>query len=203
MKIYILRHEDRLQDCSFFAPLTKHGLENAAKLVNILKEHDINVIYSSPFIRTLQTIYPYSKESGIKINLEYGLSEIHHSDIIPKKAVGLHLPEYIAKSFNYNDTYKTIVAPEQIIYPEEDIKPVRIRMKKVLKDIITKYAGKNINIIIVSHQSICADILKIIYISMKKQNLNIPHELKDAIDNYKTGELCLFYNNGWKFQKIN
>jgi hypothetical protein len=33
MKIYLLRHEDRTQDCSFFAPLTYDGLENAKKLV--------------------------------------------------------------------------------------------------------------------------------------------------------------------------
>jgi len=87
MKIYILRHEDRTQDCSFFSPLTKTGLNNSVKLIDYLKKEKITKIYCSPFIRTLQTIYPYAKNNNININLEYGLVEIHHQDLIPKKAV--------------------------------------------------------------------------------------------------------------------
>ena len=37
MKIYILRHEDRTQDCTFFSPLTELGLHNSKKLVDVLK----------------------------------------------------------------------------------------------------------------------------------------------------------------------
>ena len=61
MKIYILRHEDRTQDCSFFSPLTETGLNNSIKLIDHLKNENITKIYCSPFIRTLQTIYPFSK----------------------------------------------------------------------------------------------------------------------------------------------
>ena len=35
MKIYILRHEDRTMDCTFFSPLTQKGLENAIDLIHI------------------------------------------------------------------------------------------------------------------------------------------------------------------------
>ena len=41
MKIYILRHEHRTNDCSFFSPLTELGLDNANKLVPILDKLDI------------------------------------------------------------------------------------------------------------------------------------------------------------------
>ena len=58
MKIYILRHEDRTMDLTFFSPLTKNGLEKSVKLIDHLEKERINVIYSSPYIRTLQTIYP-------------------------------------------------------------------------------------------------------------------------------------------------
>ena len=57
MKIYILRHEDRTMDCTFFSPLTKKGLENSLSLISLLKEKNISYIYCSPFIRTLQTVY--------------------------------------------------------------------------------------------------------------------------------------------------
>ena len=98
MKIYILRHEDRTMDCSFFSPLTKKGLENAISLISLLKEKKIGAIYSSPFIRTLQTVYPYSETNNIPINLEYSLSEFQHDEIIPKRSYCVRLPEYIANS---------------------------------------------------------------------------------------------------------
>ena len=62
MKIYILRHEQRTKDASFFSPLTKKGHENAKNLVDTLKKLNINKIYCSPYIRTLQTIHPYSNK---------------------------------------------------------------------------------------------------------------------------------------------
>ena len=196
MKIYILRHEDRTQDCSFFAPLTQTGLDNAEKLISKLTELKINLIYSSPFIRTLQTIYPYSKQTNQNVNLEYGLAELHHVDIIPKKAIGINLPEYLAISFNYNPSYKTIVKPTDIQYPEED-KHVMKRVKKILKQIISDYSNTSLNIILVSHQSICTNILKIVNSHSEEYKNKVP---KDILTNYEKGKVCLIYNNGWTYK---
>lgn len=195
MRIYILRHEHRTQDCSFFSPLTKKGLENSIKLVDYLKKEKIDKIYSSPFIRTLQTIYPYAKEHDIKINIEYGLSEIHHQDIIPKKAVGISLPEYLAESFNYNPEYKTVIEPTKIIYPEKEI-DAQNRMKRILKKVIEDNIKCNYNIVLVTHQTLCNTGLKLV----NKSN----SELK-ILNNYEKGKLCLIFDskNGWTFQSIN
>jgi len=138
MKIYILRHENRTQDCSFFSPLTELGLNNSNKLISLLNDLNINIIYSSPFIRTLQTIKPYILYNKKNINIEYGLSEIHHPDIIAKKAVGILLPEYIAKSFNYNCNYVSIINHTDIKYPEK-YSDIVIRIKKILYNLINKY----------------------------------------------------------------
>jgi 2,3-bisphosphoglycerate-dependent phosphoglycerate mutase len=188
MKIYILRHEERTQDCSFFAPLTKNGLQRSRELVNILEQCNINIIYSSPFTRTLQTIYPYSIKKKIKINLEYGFSEIHRQDIIPIKAVGIHLPEYIAENFNYNPEYKSFVKPNQIKYPES-LNNVHQRIKFTLKDIILKNINTDKNILIVTHQSLCNFMVK------------IHNQLK--IFNYNTGQLCKIFDNDWECTPIN
>jgi broad specificity phosphatase PhoE len=201
MKIYILRHEDRTQDCSFFAPLTKTGLEKSIKLVKYLEKEKINKIYSSPFIRTLQTIYPYAKKNDIKINIEYGLSEIHHEDIIPKKAVGINLPEYLAESFNYNSEYKTLVKPTDIIYPERIIN-IEERVKRVLRKVITDNLELNNNILLVSHQSLCSTILKIVNNSSDE----FKNKLDDSIiNNYEKGKACLIYDlkKGWTYKTIN
>jgi broad specificity phosphatase PhoE len=197
MKIYILRHEDRTQDCSFFSPLTKPGLENSAHLVEPLTHESINMIISSPFIRTLQTIYPYSKESQVKINLEYGLIELHHEDLIPKKAVGISLPEYLAEAFNYNPTYKTIIKPTEITYPEK-IQDLSKRVKKILKKIIEEYHATDYNIVIVTHQTICSIILSIVNKYSLKHKPN-----KSTITNYEKGQLTLVYENGWTYKSIN
>lgn len=199
MKIYILRHEDRTQDCSFFAPLTETGLSNAQILVDKLKESNINIIFSSPFVRTLQTIYPYAKESNVKINLEYGLVELHHPDIIPVKAVGISLPEYLAISFNYNPIYKTIIKPTDIKYPESD-KFVMSRVKNVLREIIIKYYETDFNILLVSHQSICNAILKIVNTNSEKFTGKLPDKI---VNGYEKGKLCLIFNKGWTYKPIN
>ena len=199
MKIYILRHEDRTQDCSFFAPLTENGLANAKDLIGKLKEVNIDLIFSSPFIRTLQTVYPYAKESNLKINLEYGLSELHHSDIIPAKAVGISLPEYLAETFGYESSYKTIVKPTDIKYPETN-KHVVQRVKRVLKDIISKYFETNCAIVLVSHQSICNAILQIVNKESDKFKGKLPDKL---INGYEKGKLSLVFDKGWTYKPIN
>ena len=196
MKIYILRHEDRTQDCSFFAPLTRLGLDNSVKLITDLEKLDIDKIYCSPFIRTLQTVYPFSKDKEKLINLEYSLCEIHHEDIIPKKAVGIYLPEYLAESFNYNSEYKTYLVPTEIKYPEND-KDVKIRTKRFLRKIIEDYSTEDISILLVTHQPICNAIIKLVnkHSSEFKEKLNT----KD----YEKGKITLVFNNGWTYKSIN
>jgi broad specificity phosphatase PhoE len=196
MKIYILRHEDRTLDCSFFSPLTALGLSNANNLINFLEKLNINSILSSPFIRTLQTVYPFSNKGNIKINIEYGLSEIHHEDIIAKKSVGISLPEYLGDKYNYNCVYKSIIKHTDIKYPEKYIDVVK-RVKIVLSYIIKKYAKTNTNILLVTHQSLCCSILEIIN---KCHTSKIDNHL---MTNYPKGKICLVFENGWTFKPIN
>lgn len=196
MKIYILRHEDRTQDCSFFAPLTKKGIENSNLLVKILKTCNINKIYCSPFIRTLQTVDPFNREVGMKINIEYGLEEINHEDIIPKKAAGIHLPEYLAEIFNYNPEYKSFIQPEQIVYPEKTCH-LEKRIKRFLRQLITEHTdmSDSSNILLVTHQGACTTILKVI---AKSLNKDIDSE------KYDKGKLSLIYdNNNWVYTPLN
>jgi len=194
MKIYILRHEDRTDDCSFFAPLTKLGLEKSNKLVSSIKECKINKIFSSPFIRTLQTIDPFVRESKLPVNIEYGLEEINHEDIIPKKAAGINLPEYLAEIFNYNPNYKSHIKPSDINYPEKT-EHVKKRVKRLLRNILTENFPSEDNILLVTHQGVCTTILEIV----KKAQ----PELDISMEEYGKGKLSLVYDNDWIFKMIN
>jgi broad specificity phosphatase PhoE len=198
MKIYILRHEDRTQDCTFFSPLTELGHNNAKKLIDVLDKCNIDIIFSSPFIRTLQTIYPFSKKNNFNIHIEYGLSEIHHDDIIPKKSVGLVLPEYLANYYNYNCKYNSLIKAFNIKYPETYMDVVK-RVKIFLLHIIKNYKDTKYNILLVTHQSLCCAILEII------NNSKIYKETIDShlINNYPKGKLALVFDNNWTYKMLN
>lgn len=199
MKIYILRHEDRPQDCTFFSPLTEIGLRNAKRLIPVLKENNINLIFSSPFIRTLQTVNPFLKETNQTVNIEYGLSEIHHPDIIPPKSVGLILPGYLAKHYNYNPEYISFIKHNEIKYPE-NTKDCQNRMMKVIKHIIGKYYKTNLNILIVTHQGLCDTMIKII----NKFSSDYKQKLSNEISmGYQKGKVTLIFDNDWTFKKLN
>jgi 2,3-bisphosphoglycerate-dependent phosphoglycerate mutase len=185
MKIYILRHEERTKDASFFSPLTKQGHKNAQNLVNTLEKLNINKIYCSPYIRTLQTIHPYSKKYNIPINVDYGLVEILHESIIPPKSYDVELPDYMGEYFNVNKSYYPLITNKDLEYPEND-KKLSKRTKKIFKHIIdtNKYATINTNkhvnnILVVTHQGLCKNIINI----------------KNKIDDYETGELSLIFDN--------
>ena len=38
-------------DTSFFSPLTQEGIKNSIELIDILKEEEIDIVFSSPFIK--------------------------------------------------------------------------------------------------------------------------------------------------------
>lgn len=180
-------------DATFFSPLTKEGLNNSVKLVDVLKKESINKIYSSPFIRTLQTVYPYTNTTNKKVNLEYSLSEVQHPHIIPEKSYQITLPEYIAESFNYNSKYISMLNPIDHVYPESE-KDVETRVKNFIKKLIhTNYLTDN-NILLVTHQIVCNIIIKFAT-KNKKNNLN---------ENYPRGALSLVLDNThWTFKTIN
>lgn len=196
MKIYILRHEDRTQDATMFSPLTKTGLDNAVELIDTIKDLDINIIYSSPFIRTLQTIYPYAKENNKKINVDYSLSEFQHESIIPKNSYSVRLPEYIAESFNCNNNYKTLFEPENFEYPEDEHK-LNKRVKSFLTKLMKENLEKKCNILLVTHQAVCNSILKIATKYIDDVNIEFTYS-------YPKGKVTKVWDvDEWYFKPIN
>ena len=196
MRIYILRHEDRTMDGTFFSPLTQDGLDNSIKLIEILTKCKIDTIYSSPFIRTLQTVLPYSKSRNLKINLEHSLSEIQHPHLIPVKSFQINLPLYIAEQFNYNPLYTSCLNPSNHVYPENE-KNVSARVKRFISQVIKEMMDKDVNILIVTHQIVCNCLLKT---ATKK----IPGITIDNSYNYPKGGLTkIFDKTDWVFEPIN
>lgn len=197
MKLYILRHEDRTMDLTFFSPLTKNGLEKSIDLIHHLEKEKINSIYCSPYIRTLQTIYPYSKKYNLKSKLDYSLVELYQEGNIPKKSYQITLPEYIAETFSYDNEYKSQLMPTDIKFPE-DIKLFNERIKNFLKTVIRNNYNTDNNIILVTHQGVIDIIMRI----LGKRSSELKNTVKDI--RYPKGSLTKILDNGdWGFKKIN
>ncbi|HEY1419289.1 MAG TPA: phosphoglycerate mutase family protein [Candidatus Dormibacteraeota bacterium] len=56
-------------------PLSKKGLQQAEDLVSILKPFPIAAIFSSPFLRCVQTVAPLGRARGIAVNQASSLAE--------------------------------------------------------------------------------------------------------------------------------
>lgn len=196
MKIYLIRHEERVNDASFFAPLTKTGLINSSLLVEDLENLDITKIYSSPTIRCMQTIYPYSKKMFIPINLDYSLLESKSENNFTSYSKNVTLPLYIAETFNYNPDYISLIRTTNINYPETKEEMYK-RVTKFLEHIIKIYSNTKENIIFVTHRLLSESIMNFL-----NEKSDIKPDYK-SMTNYKMGQLTLIYDNKLTFKKIN
>ena len=73
-KIYFIRHCEA-NGQSAEAALTKRGFRRAKELAEHLKDERITRIISSPYLRAIQTIEPFSTVKGIEIEMDNRLIE--------------------------------------------------------------------------------------------------------------------------------
>ncbi len=57
------------------APLTSQGTKDAIALIDFFQDKKIDAIYSSPFLRAVETIRPFADSVGLKVNLDHRLKE--------------------------------------------------------------------------------------------------------------------------------
>lgn len=82
MRVFVLRHAERSEhDATFHSPLIQDGLATSQSLSHTLASHAprFTHIYSSPFVRCVQTIYPYCVQSDTPVvRIENALYEFIH-----------------------------------------------------------------------------------------------------------------------------
>jgi len=206
MKIYILRHAERENDPAFFTPLTNQGKKNAeTEILDKLERENIDKIFCSPFIRTMQTIYPYSKKYFMQLNLDYALIDNKNKLVNTDVSQFVALPLELAKQYNYNPDYFSSITTVDIVYPE-NIEQLKQRILKFTNSIIKKYKNSNKNIIFVTHQYPC-----MVLANLAREYGNgkvIPDN--NSLTNYKMGQLSLIYDetntnenkSAWTFKVI-
>ena len=180
MKLILLRHEEREFNLGFFSNLTENGIINACVLPLELKKLNIDIIFTSPFVRTLQTIYPYAKNYNTKVNVEYGLYEYIHN---PFFLIG----EWYYTMDDISDTdltsivnneYTSIIQKNDFTILEDEISLER-RLIKFFDYLKTNYNDKTV--LIVSHMGV---INKIKDLYFKKTDMR---------DEFKMGHFEFFF----------
>ena len=148
--IYLTRHgetewniEKRLQGRGD-SPLTKDGIQRAKELRDRIKNIDIDVIYSSPIKRALNTANILRGNKNIDIVTDDSLMEMCFGDYEGKKIdiVQEENPSWDIKLIMQGNV--EICAPNG-----ENLKEVRERISKLMNKIIAENIGKSI--LIVTH----------------------------------------------------
>ena len=167
MEIYILRHEKRGHDQTFGSRLKDVGRENAEALAGKLDKTGIKTIICSPFLRTLETIAPFAKKSGIEVCLEWGvvefLSSRQHAD----------LPDavpYPSETFGctISKEYKSVVPSTAIRRPERT-RHLKERLAHFVNYLYT--ADLPSPILVCTHMHVCNALIQI---------SNPEHEIKSS-----------------------
>ena len=178
MRLFVMRHCERnVLDCSFESPLLPIGINNAKNLYSQMNFINIDTIYSSPFLRTIQTVDFYSKIKNIPINIYYSLAEF----VLPKD-------KYRMKSiYNYEIP---ISWKKNFIIKTDNMLINRYNINELFNDcvkriynflvyIIEKYKNTKKNILLVSHMSIVNIIIGLIEnnINMETFNMDNPYPM--------------------------
>jgi broad specificity phosphatase PhoE len=158
-KIFFIRHGIRLdfEDSSWNRnarrphdpPLSGNGIIQAEETGNLLNEGSgIGHIFSSPFLRALQTADIIAAKLGLLVKVEHGFSEFLNSSWFKTSPKIMEKEEMILEFDHIDTEYRTITNP---VFPETaENGDVFMRTKYVLEAIIRNYRG---TIAVVAHEA--------------------------------------------------
>lgn len=133
--VYFIRHSE--SDTSIrdgrIRPLTKRGLSRCIFVTEYLQDKNIDVVFSSPFKRAVDTISDFAEKNGFKIELVEDFREQKSSSFIRRDNPEHH--GYMEKQWN-DFTY--------VLSDGESLSEVQERNIAALNDVLLKHNGQNI-----------------------------------------------------------
>ena len=188
MKIYFLRHEKRPQEQTFEISLTDIGHQNAQKLIPLLDSLSIQQIYSSPFLRCLETLHPFCKNNDKNINVENSLYEFVNEHLFTQSNYKHTLTSSQKSKYLVNHDYTSFFDIENLLFPQNE-EFMEERVYAFLNYLINQYQNQEISILLCGHKKI-VDKIYILY--LKEHDLV---EEKSKKLEYPMGGLSLVYDN--------
>ncbi len=68
-QIFLVRHAEKADDGTRNPPLTQLGKDRASSLSKLLMREDINLVYSTDYLRTKHTAQPHAAALGLSVQL--------------------------------------------------------------------------------------------------------------------------------------
>lgn len=171
-----MRHCDRnINNCSFESPLIDKGHLNAMDSCNIMFKNNITTLYSSPFLRTIQTCYYYSNKNKLPINIDYSLSE--YVDINDKHLMYSINNYKIPLDWHKKYDIKTDNMIKNTFNNYENIDDCINRVIIFIDFIKKKYSNTNENILLVTHMSIVNILLALNSNTLTNFNIDKPYRM--------------------------
>ena len=156
-----MRHCERdPSNISFESPLLEVGQNNVKKLFNTMNDYNITKLYSSPFLRTIQTASYYSNKKNIPIHIDYSLCEFAAEK---EKNLMTSLNNFIIPT-SWKNTFN-IIEKNMILDTfnnSETLENCFNRIEIFMNHIINIYKNTEENILLITHMSIVNIILKIL-----------------------------------------
>ncbi|WP_036485965.1 histidine phosphatase family protein [Myxosarcina sp. GI1] len=152
--VWIARHGNRIDfvnpewfdtaERRYDPHLSEDGFIQAKELAQRLKQEKIEHIFTSPFLRTIQTANEVAQVLDLPIKIEAGLSEWHNSEWM-NEVPETHPKELLKAEFPRLDwSYQSLLTPQ---YPETEAE-VNQRTAETAKRLVAKYSE---NLLIVGH----------------------------------------------------
>jgi broad specificity phosphatase PhoE len=125
------------------APLSALGMIQAQEMAQFLGRQDIQHIFASPYLRTLQTVWPTAQTFGLPIKVENGLGECLGEAISPPELLS---PEERQQRFPLIDSQYRSWMP--VLRGPESEEASHRRAGAVVQSIAERYHG---NLLILGH----------------------------------------------------
>jgi broad specificity phosphatase PhoE len=153
--VYLIRHAHRLDfiepewfDTAIYPydpPLSPVGLDRAISLAEELSQISIDRIWTSPFLRTIQTANPLAHRLQIPLQLEWGLCEWLCEDWTPTLPQPTPIDELTINYPNIDSAYQSLVLP---CYPETH-EQLDARVRSIADKLVQSNAQ---NILAIAHK---------------------------------------------------
>lgn len=135
-------------------PLAQEGRLQAIDTGKFLSNQDLQLIYSSPFLRCIQTAGLIANIIKVPIRVEYGLCEALFAKWFSKMPDLSSITESKKEIKWIDETYKSVVIPS---FPENEEKDTWERCARTMQNILTDTTG---NILLVGHGASVAGMVK-------------------------------------------